>query len=171
MKTRNKIIIISGIILLVFVLTGYGLVSAYGPWNGTERFFKSGFHGRGFHPGVRNGDMSEFLFRMMDKEAGELKLTDTQLEKHEVLKANIKEHLQNDRGDHQTLLDQLYSEMNRENPDVRAMAENIRAKITEMSEFADESLDLFINFYDSLDASQQRLLIDGFRERMRFNNL
>ena len=37
MKTRNKVFVGSGIILMLLLLAGFGLVSAYGPLGGPLR--------------------------------------------------------------------------------------------------------------------------------------
>ena len=52
MKTRNKVFIGSGIILLLLLFAGFGLVSAYGPWSDSCRGFNPRFHDRGFFPEV-----------------------------------------------------------------------------------------------------------------------
>ena len=59
MKTRNKVFMGSGIFLLVVILAGYSLVSAYGPrgyWCGG---FRPHFHDRGFHSMAHGKDMAE----------------------------------------------------------------------------------------------------------------
>ena len=169
MKTRNKIFISCGVILLVFVFAGYGLVSAYGPWNGPKGYFHSRSAERGYHQGFRDKDRSDFLFWMMDKRAEELKLTDAQKEKYEALKANIKEHLQDSMADHMGLRDQFHSEISKENPDIGTIVGTIKTKINEMSDIADQILSLFMDFYDSLDASQQHMLLDEIKEQVQYH--
>ena len=75
MKTRNKVFVGSGIILLLLLLAGFGLVSAYGPLGDSCRGFNPRFHGRGFFPGGHSKDMADFILWRMDKKAKELNLT------------------------------------------------------------------------------------------------
>ena len=166
MKKRNKVLIGSGIVLLIMVITGYGVVSAYGPWNHPYQGFGSRFHGHGFHSRAHRQDMAEFILWRMDKEVDRLKLTDAQRVKYEKIKSNLKIHFSEKMGDHQKLREEFYLEMKKENPDVANLLNSVRTHINELSAFVNENLGLLADFYDSLDSSQQRMIVDDIRERM-----
>lgn len=75
MKTRNKVLICSGILFLVLVFAGYNWVLANGPWSAYRSGFYPRFHAHGFHSGAHHQDMAEFIIWKMDKKAKELNLT------------------------------------------------------------------------------------------------
>jgi hypothetical protein len=169
MKTRNKVFIGIGIFLLVTVLAGYGLVSAYGPWAYWCGGFRPPFHDRGFHPGGHTRDMAEFFLWKMDKKAKELNLTDKQKAKYEALRENLKTHFDTAQIDHQKMRDQLRKEMDQENPNLPVLVESMKSKINEMSAFLDKSLGLFLDFYNTLDSRQKRMITDEIKERMKYH--
>jgi hypothetical protein len=169
MKVRNKVFIGSGIFLLLTVLAGYGLVSAYGPWGHWCGGFRPHFHDRGFHPRAHGKDMAEFILWKMDKKAKELNLTDKQKGKYETLKENLKTHFVTGRSDHQKMRDQFHQEIGKEDPDVPLLVESMKSKINEMSAFLDKSLGLFLDFYNTLDSRQKRMVTDEIKERMKYH--
>lgn len=170
MKTRNKVFIGSGVVFLMILIAGYGFVSASGPWCDSDRGFHPRFHDRGVHSRFHSKDISDFVLWRMDKEAEELNLTDAQKSKYEELKGNIKTHFSGGMDDRQRLMEQFHTEMNKENPDVKFMAESIKTKLNEMSVFANKNLDLLVDFYESLDSTQQRMIMDEIKDRMEYNH-
>ncbi len=169
MKTRNKVFIGSGIFLLVVILAGYSLVSAYGPWGYGCGGFRPHFHDRGFHSMTHGKDMAEFILWRMDKKAKELNLTDKQKAKYEVLKENLKAHFSTAMSDHQKMREKFHEEMDREDPNVPLMIESLKSKINEMSAFLDKNLGLFLDFYNTLDSKQKRMITDEIKERMKYH--
>lgn len=167
MKTRNKVFVGSGIILLLLLLAGFGLVSAYGPLGDSCGGPDSRFHGRGFFPGGHGRDMADFILWRMDKKAQELKLTPVQKEKYEVIKENLKTHFAESQGDRQRMKDRFQKEMSKDDPNVKDLAESLKTKIKDRAGFANQNLDLLVAFYDSLDSHQKRLVNDEIRERMK----
>ncbi len=169
MKKRNKVLFGSGMILLLMLLAGIGLVSAYGPWGGSCPGFGPRFQDRGFFPGGHNKDRADFILWRMDKMAKELNLTSAQKAKYEVLKGNIKTHFTEGRNDRQKMKDQFRTEMSKEDPNIKNLAETMKTKTKHLSGFMNENLDLLVDFYESLDSSQKRLINDEIRERMKFH--
>ena len=166
MKTRNKVFVGSGIILLLLLFAGFGLVSAYGPWGDSCPGFRPRFQDRGFFPGGHSKDRAEFILWRMDKKAKELNLTSAQKAKYEVLKGNIKAHF-SEGNEHQKMKDQFRTEMSKEDPNVKNLAETMKTKIKDLSGFVNENLDLLVDFYESLDSNQKRLINNEIRERMK----
>lgn len=169
MKTRNKVLIGSGIGLLLLLLTGIGLVSAYGPWGDSCRGFGPRFHDRGFFPGGHSKDRADFILWRMDKKAKELNLTAAQKAKYEVLKGNIKTHFSEHQQDHQKMKDQFRTEMGKDDPNMKDLAGSLKTKVKEMSGFVNKNLDLLVDFYESLDNNQKRLIHDEIREKMKIH--
>ena len=169
MKTRNKVFIGGGILFLVLVVSGFGLVAAYGPWGGPCGAFPHRFHARGFHSEAFHKDMAEFILWRMDKKAKELNLSDKQKAKYEVFKENLKTHFSTAMNDHQKMRERFHEEMDREDPNVPLMIESMKSKINEMSAFLDKSLGLFLDFYNTLDSKQKRMITDEIKERMKYH--
>jgi hypothetical protein len=167
MKTRNKVLFGSGMILLLMFLAGIGWVSAYGPWGDSCPGFSGRFQDRGFFPGGHSKDRADFILWRMDKKAKELNLTAAQKAKYEVLKGNIKSHFAEGRNDRQKIKDQIRTEMSKEDPNIKNLAETMKTKIKDLSGFVNENLDLLVDFYESLDSNQKRLINDEIRERMK----
>ena len=167
MKKRKKTyFIIGGIVLLIMLITGYGLFATCGPWGGSHCGFHPRFHGRGFHPGFNNKEFAEFILWRLDKKVVELDLTDAQKEKYEVIKGNIQTQLEEGMADRKRMIEEFHAEINKEDPDVKALAETIKRKIEGISGFMEENLDLFVEFYEALDDAQKDRVIDAIRDRM-----
>jgi len=169
MKTRNKVFISSGIGFLVLVIAGYGLVSAYGPWSYAYGPFHPRFHERGFHSEAHHKDMADFILWRMDKKAKELKLTASQKTKYEAIRENCKVHFTEFLTEHQKMKDQFHKEISKEEPDIKLLVGSAKTKVNEMSGFLNNNLDLFQDFYSSLDNRQKVMIIDEIKERMKYH--
>lgn len=166
MKTRNKVFIGSGVVLLIILLTGFGLFAAWGPWDGPCRGFHPGFHGRGVHSGFGGKDFLEFALWRMDRRVKALGLSGVQKEKYDEIRARIESHLIEGMDDRKNMIEKFHNEMNKDNPDIAALAGSIKKKIKVISELMDENVDLFVEFYNTLDDNQKRQVIDAVRDRM-----
>ncbi|MEW6186438.1 MAG: Spy/CpxP family protein refolding chaperone [Thermodesulfobacteriota bacterium] len=169
MKTRNKVFIGSGIGLLVLIITGFGLVSAYGPWGYRCGPFPPGFQARAFHSPALKGDMAEFFLWRMDKMAGELKLNPAQKAKYETIRENLKNHFIAFHGEHQQMRERFHQELEKENPDISWMIGTARTKLNDFSGFMNKNLDRLQDFYASLDSRQKALISQEIRERMKYH--
>jgi hypothetical protein len=156
MRTRNKVVIGSGIFLFVTLIVGYGLVVG-SPW---------GDPGRGFHSASHQKDMAEFILWRMDKLAQKLNLTKAQKTKYEELKNNISSRMSTGFEERRQLKARFLEEMNKENPDVQGLVESAKTRIKDFSGFLSNNLDLLGDFYNSLDGDQKRLINTEIRERM-----
>ncbi|NVM26073.1 MAG: hypothetical protein HWN70_09205 [Desulfobacterales bacterium] len=165
MKARKKYFVISGIVLLVMLLTGIGLVAAWGPGRCFDSDFHSRFHGRNFHPGFHSKDFSEFILWRLDKKVKDLHLSDTQKEKYEVIKGKIETHLKEGFEDRKRLMEDFHTEINKEDPNIERLAETIKKKIKKVSGFMEESLELIVEFYETLDENQKDRVISHIREK------
>ncbi len=171
MEKRKKRLFIIGIVGVIVLLSGYGLFSAWGTGEGFGRSFRHGFHGKGFHPGFHRGDFAEFLLWRMDKGVKELGLSETQREKYDEMKSLMEKHLADGLRDHERWKEELHSEISKQDPDVRLLTGSIKKKINEISGFMGEALDLFADFYESLDNSQRDKILTPIRERMQYHEL
>ena len=157
MKTKKKYFIIGGIVLFAILLTGFGLVAAWGPCGGFDR---------GFHPGFHNKDFSEFILWRLDKRVEELDLSETQKGKYEEIKGKIETQLNEGMDDRKRLMEELQVEINKENPDLKILTESIKKRIKRISAFMEGNLDLFVDFYKNLDEEQKDRIMATIREKM-----
>lgn len=158
MGKRKKYFIVGSIVLLIVLLTGFGLVAARGPCRG--------FH-RGFHPGLHDKDVLEFILWRLDKRVEELDLSEAQKGKYEEMKGKIETRLKERRDDRKRFMEELQTAMNKEDPDVKVLSESIKKRIKRFSGFMEGNLDLFIEFYENLDKEQKEKIMAAIREKMK----
>jgi Spy/CpxP family protein refolding chaperone len=168
MKTRNKVFIGMGILLLVLVVSGYGWVSAYGPWGGPCGNDPHRFHGRGLHSDAHHKDMADYVLWRMDKKAGQMDLTAAQKAKYEAVRENFKSRLAEFHVDHRKMKDHFDKEISKENPDMESLIASAKMKVNDISGFMNKNIDLFKEFYSSLDNRQKTMINDEIRERMKY---
>lgn len=159
MKIRKRFYIAGGSILLIMLITGFGLVAAL------ENSWGFGPKG-GFHHGIDHKDIAEFILWRMDKKMKDLNLSEGQQEKYNQLRSNIEKHITSGMDEHETMRDTFHEEMAKEDPNVRLMVDMIKKKINDLSGFMLENLDLVVGFYESLDEEQKTKILSDIRERM-----
>ena len=159
---KKKYVFIGGMVILIILISGYGMVAAWGPFGKLGRGFDHGSHGRGFH----DSDLAEFFLWKMDKKVRDLGLSDAQQEKYDKLRSEIEDHFTRTASERRTMMKQFHSEMAKDDPNVRLLTESLKSKISEMSGFAERTLDLFSDFYGTLDAGQRDKILDPIRERI-----
>ena len=156
MKTRNKVFIGLGAILMVTLLAGYGLSVACGPWADSGRCFRHGFH----------RDFSGFLLWRMDKRAEELDFNDHQKEKYDEMRSKIEAQFSRGVEDRKKMREEISLELGKKEPDLKILAEAIKKRIAMVSDAVGSNLDLFVEFYNVLDADQQERVLEMIRERV-----
>ncbi|HVP80080.1 MAG TPA: hypothetical protein VMV04_19535 [Thermodesulfobacteriota bacterium] len=158
MRKRKKYFVVGSIVLLIVLLTGFGLVVARGPCRG--------FH-RGFHPGFHHKDLSEFILWRLDKGVEGLNLSEAQKGNYEEMKGKLETRLKEHRDDRKRWMEELQTAMNKQDPDVKALSESVKKRIERFSGFIEENLDLFVQFYETLDPGQKDRIMTAIRERMK----
>jgi hypothetical protein len=96
-----------------------------------------------------------------------LNLNETQIQQYEEIKdqfkTNITAAVQSRRGFH----GMVHDEMSKENPDLNALAVEVKKRLETMPEIIGENIDLFLKLYnDVLNPEQRAQLIEIFRSRM-----
>ena len=147
MGKRKKYFIVGSIVLLIVLFTGFGLVAARGPCRG--------FH-RGFHPGFHHKDVSEFILWRLDKGVEGLNLSEAQKGKYEEMKGKLETRFKEHRDDRKRWMEELQTAMNKEDPDVKVLSESVKKRIERFSGFMEGNLDLFVEFYETLDQGAER---------------
>jgi hypothetical protein len=165
MKTgKKKYLLIGGIVIFITLFAGFGLFAAWGPCD-FDRAFHPMFHGRDFHPGFHKKYFSELLLRRLDKGVEELNLSEEQREGYNKIRSRIETHLKEGMENRERLTQEFHTAIDREDPNVRLLAESLKKKIKEISGFMEENLDLFVEFYESLDDAQRDRVMDEIRDR------
>ena len=154
------------VMIFIMLISGYGLVSAWGPGSKFKMGFNHGFHGRGPHSGFHNKDIAEFLLWKLDKRVKKLDLTEDQKEKYNELRSNIEKHFMEGVGDRKSLKKELHEEINKENPDLNNIANLAKDRLQKMPDIIGKNLDLFMDFYNRVLTDEQRAKVIGMiRER------
>jgi len=140
------------------LFAGFELVASPGPC--------LGFH-RGFHRGFHHKDLSEFILWRLDKGVEKLNLSETQKGKYEEMRGKFETRLKEHRDDRKRWMEELQTAMNKQDPDVKALSESVKKRIEHFSGFLEENLDLFVQFYETLDPGQKDRVVAAIRERMK----
>ena len=158
MGKRKKYFILGSIVLFIMLFAGFGLVTACGPCRG--------FH-RGFHPGFHNKDFSKFILWRLDKRVEELNLSEAQKQKYEEIKGKLETRLKEHMDDRKRLMEELQTAINKEEPSVKVLSESIKKRIKRFPGFMEGNLDLFIEFYETLDKEQKDKVMATIRKKMK----
>jgi Spy/CpxP family protein refolding chaperone len=167
MKRKKGFIILGATVLVALIVAGSLAVEARGSgrWAG-------GFHGRGcggwFHGGPRGGKAgADFIVWRLDEMAKDLNLAPPQKEKFDALRTGVKSRIGVVMEDHIALRKEIRGEMEKDVPDIAAIAPKVKKSISEMSADVQTNIDLFTAFYGSLDNQQKKKLADMFHKRMK----
>lgn len=154
MGKRKKYFIVGSIVLLIVLFTGLGLVAARGPC-------------RGFHPGFHHKDVSEFILWRLDKGVEGLNLSEPQKGKYEEMKGKLEGRFKEHRDDRKRWMEELQTAMKKEDPDVKVLSESVKKRMKRFSGFMDGNLDLFVEFYETLDQEQKDKVMATVRKKMK----
>ncbi len=158
MGKRKKFLIVVGIVLLIVLFTGLGLVAARGPCGG--------FH-RGFHPGFHDKDVLGFFLWRLDKGVEGLNLSEAQKGRYEEMKAKLETRFKEPREERKRWREELQRAMKKEDLDVKVLSESLKKRIERFSGFMEGNLDLFVEFYETLDKEQKEKIMARVREKIK----
>ena len=158
MGKKKTYFVVAGIVLLTVLFTGCGLIGARGPCRG--------FH-RGFHPEFHHKDVLEFILRRLDKGVEGLNLSEAQKGKYEEMKGKLETRFKEHRDDRKRWMEELQTAMKKEGPDVKVLSESLKKRIERFSGFMEGNLDLFVEFYETLDKEQKEKIMAKIRDRMK----
>ena len=158
MGKRKKYFVVGSIVLLIVLFAGFGLVAARGPCRG--------FH-RGFHPGFHDKDVLEFILWRLDKRVEGLNLSEAQKGKYEQMKGKLETRFKEHRDERKRFMEELQTAMKKEDPDVKLLSESVKKRIERFSGFMEGNLDLFVEFYETLDKEQKEKIMAKIREKMK----
>ena len=166
MKIRKRYLVMGGIALFLVLFAGIGFIVANGPCGDPGWRPHSGFHGKGFHPGFRGKYFSNHAMDRLDGIASHLNLNEEQERKFQEIKGQIRTDFESFREERERLFSDLRNEIGGENPDMARITETVKTGLAKMPLRVGNAMDLFVEFYDSLDRDQKTLIINGIREKM-----
>ena len=108
----------------------------------------------------------EFFLERMDGKVKELNLNDSQKEKFAEIRVRIEKSMESGREEGRAFFEKLKTELNRDAPDMKAVAALIK---TQMGRFQDRvglGVDHFVEFYGILDAEQKEQVLAKAREHL-----
>jgi len=158
MGKRKNYLIVGSVVLLIVSFTGCGLIGARRPCRG--------FH-TGFHPGFHHKDVSEFILSRLDKGVEGLSLSEPQKGRYEEMKGKLQGRFKEHWDDRKRWMEELQTAMNKEDPDVKALSESVKKGIERFSGFVEGNLDLFVQFYETLDQEQKEKIMATIRKKMK----
>ena len=164
--SRPKKNIIGALILSLAVLVGIGATMAFGPRGSWARGFPPGFHGMGCHPGPHGEDVADFIMWKMDRHVKDLNLNEAQKKEYERIKEETRAGIAGAIEKRKEFHGIVQAEMNKENPDINALAGLMKERAQHIPDMVSKPIDLFVGFYNLLDEDQQARVIEMFRLRM-----
>lgn len=156
MKKQKKYLIIGGVVLSLLVIMGMGY-KAVGGSHGPRLRGCHGFHGDG---------AADFMLWRMDRYAKDLDLDEAQMKQYEEIKAQVKANIRAAMERKESFHEMVHNEMGKENPDLNALAVEVKKRLETVPEVIAENIDLFLKLYNGLKPEQQAQLIQMFRDRM-----
>ncbi len=147
-KNRKKIIIASSIISIILLLACFFAAC------GEKRFCH------------RGKNISERILTRMDDKAEDLNLTKDQQEKYDVIRGKMKESFLSHKDTKNDLVTGLKDEIAKDNPDAGTIGNLIKEHLNEMPDFLSENIDLLVEFYNTLDRDQKKIVLDRIRKKI-----
>ena len=158
MNTQKRYFGMGVAVLVIALFLGFMLFSSCG----CHRFPHRGFHHR--YP---RKDLSEHILKRMDKKVKKLDLSEAQQKQYEEVRRNIADDLSEMADNHRDLFRELKREIDREKPDMDAVAALVKERVKRMPGKMEESIDHFMEFYNVLDDNQKAEVIDELRKKMK----
>lgn len=162
MRIKKRYLIIGSVALGAVILAGLCATGALGPHPYAHGGFHPGFCGHGFTP----EEVSEFILKRFDARAEDLNLSEEQQQEYIRIRSEIKGNIIEAMEKRRMFLVELKDEINRENPDMHAVAEQLKERANNIPGFVSENVDHLLAFYDVLDENQKARVMERIRCRM-----
>jgi hypothetical protein len=106
------------------------------------------------------------LLKRMDAKVRKLDLTEAQQAEYSDFSARLRADLVRDLSEMGRVPDLIMQELNRDNPDIPALAESLKSDSTHLPDFDGKYIDYFVEFYNILDEEQQKELHEEMRKKI-----
>ncbi len=164
--SKRKKTVIGALILSLAILVGIGATMAYGPRGSWARGFAPRFHGMACHPGPHGEDIADFILWKMDRHVKDLNLNEAQKGEYEKIKEEVRAGMADAIEKKQEFRGIVHAEMNKEHPDINALAVLMKDRAQRVPTMVAKPIDLFVDFYNLLNEAQKAQVIQMFRSRM-----
>lgn len=151
MKSIARLYIVGGVVLVLSVIAGLGFVVA----SGSEKRWDGGFHGPPLHRGFHSENFSKRVLSRMDEYMEFLHLSGPQMAKYEEIRGSMENRLTEGMKDRKKVREDIRIELTKETPDMHLVSRMLKQRISSISGFLEENLDLMVELYDMLDEKQK----------------
>jgi LTXXQ motif family protein len=170
MTKTEKIVAILSISFLVIVISGFGFVMisrACGVdlFQGSSFHKRSNFHKRGMPPFIQK-EIGNFILWRMDKGFESLEMSDGQQDQYDKFRSRLEKTIETGVETRMGFKKQAMLEFEKENPDLSVMAMEIKSHVEMMSTALSQNLNLFADFYNTLDSDQKKKITETIKEKM-----
>lgn len=115
---------------------------------------------------MRGKFRKEAMIERMDKIVKTLSLTPEQATKFNDLKNKISEKMDKGLKERKAFREEMLVEVKKDNPDVKLLGDRAKERIDVASKNAKESIDLFTDFYNTLDENQKKVFIEKIHKKI-----
>jgi Spy/CpxP family protein refolding chaperone len=131
----------------------------------------SGFHPPfghgGFHPGFMNDGLPEFAVQRLDDHVEALGLSEAQQRQFQVIREEFRQVIAQNMAMRKEFFIQLREAILAPNPDAAFIGTLVKAHAQHIPDAIESHVDLFLSFYDILDADQKALVINQAQDRFK----
>jgi len=149
MKNKRWLILGTGVLVMVLTTAGYAVSG-----------FKSHFREHG------KEHVQEKILSHMDYTMQELNLTADQQAEYAVIRAKMGASIEGSFNRHEVVHDTMKAEMDKPNPDLKAMGNNLKKEIRSMPDHLNVKIDYMLEVYDILDDNQKKQLVQMIKDHM-----
>jgi hypothetical protein len=164
MTKKRKAAWAAGILVMIMTITGFGFAVNSGAC-GFGSFHRQGFYKRGLPPFMHD-EIKGFIAWRMDKEAKALGLSEIQQQQYDKFRTRFLETMEKAIETRVEFHKRAFSSLEKETPDLSAMATEAKERAEMISGSISESLTLFSDFFNSLDPAQKKTMTDKIKERI-----
>lgn len=161
MGTNRKTISVFVILVILITGAGFWVITGFGP---AGPGFKGRCFGRGM-PACMQKEIGAFFLWRMDREAGSLGLSDVQQQRYNAFRSQLETFMDRGMEARSSIREQAKSEFRKEVMDISVVALAVKSRIGDVSSGMDRNLELFVEFYNTLDDDQKKQLSDHIREK------
>ena len=156
MKTSKKAIGMFALLLCLLSIGACYRSESFGPNRYHDHKGHSWFYERGI----------DRVMDKMDNKVKDLNLNDEQQKKYEILRSKLKEDLSGMGHNRKAFHMEIKDEIDREEPDMTKVAGLLKHKVGHVEERVTAHIDLWLEFYLTLDEAQKAKVIESLRDRM-----
>lgn len=164
MTKTEKIVAILSLSLLVIVISGFGFVMISRACD-VDLFQGPRFHKRGMPPLIQK-EVGNFILWRMDKGFKTLEMSEAQQDQYDKFRSRLQKTIEMGVETRMEFKKQAKLEFEKENPDLSVMAMEINAYVEMMSMALSQNLNLFADFYNTLDSGQKKKITETIKEKM-----